>query len=327
MTREQQLIEWLDNQGLYRPDSLLLISGDASFRRYFRFETPENEILIGVDAPVDTENNPGFVAIAEGLLRVNVPVPIVHAVNYEQGFMALSDGGDELLSQHLSSQTFVQRYNQSLECLLNIQACKVTQDYALPAFDSALLKSEFSLFTEWLLKVHLDYQTTPQQEAMLIAVYDSLEKIFFEQPQVFVHRDYHCRNILLKDDSPFIIDFQDAVTGPVTYDAVSLLRDCYVRWPQDAILDILAAWHREHFSEYSWEQFKRWFDLTGIQRHIKAAGIFARLNHRDGKSGYLNDIPNTLQYIVEVARDYPELMNFSTFVEKTVLPMVEAKLL
>lgn len=320
MERQQSLITWLTSLQIYQNNSLELISGDASFRRYYRFTNTDGETCIAVDAPVDTEKNQEFVAIAKGFAKVGIKAPIVYAVDYQHGFMVLSDGGDVLLSERLSITSAPQQYKQSLDTLILIQSVLDYNDYVLPNYDQGLLDNEFSLFTEWLLDVHLAMDLTSQQQTMLAEIHLLLSQNFVDQPQVCVHRDYHSRNIMLTAaDKPFIIDFQDAVLGPCTYDAVSLLRDCYVRWPDELVSNCLQDWHQAHYPQYPWLTFKRWFDLTGIQRHIKAAGIFARLNHRDGKSSYLSDIPNTLQYIVDVAAEYPETCVLSVFVKNEVL--------
>jgi hypothetical protein len=175
-----------------------------------------------------------------------------------------------------------------------------------------------------LLKVHLDLQLSDSEQATIKSTLDYLRTAFFAQPQVGVHRDYHSRNLmLLADDEIGIIDFQDAVIGPITYDAVSLLRDCYQTWPSALVYIWLKEWHTEYYSQYSWADFKYWFDLTGMQRHIKASGIFARLCHRDGKVAYLQDIPRTLQYLCDVGSQYEQCKQFAELVQHKIKPAAE----
>jgi len=187
---------------------------------------------------------------------------------------------------------------------------------------------EMELFREWLLGTHLGLSLDAAQSALLDAAFAGLADSALAQPRVCVHRDYHSRNLMVTQrNNPGILDFQDAVMGPVTYDLVSLLRDCYIQWPRARVEDWALGYHELalqcgilHAEHESPEQFLRWFDLMGVQRHLKAAGIFARLNHRDGKPGYLLDIPRTLGYVTEVASGYPELAGFGSFVEQQVLP-------
>ena len=198
---------------------------------------------------------------------------------------------------------------------------------ALPHYVRTLLLSEMELFREWLLGRHLDIAQHDGQAATIDAAFEQLADNALQQPQVCVHRDYHSRNLMLTErNNPGILDFQDAVIGPVTYDLVSLLRDCYIAWPRARVEDWALGYQQlalqsgilreEHEDPV---RFLRWFDLMGMQRHLKAAGIFARLNHRDGKPGYLGDIPRTLGYVVEVAQRYDELAAFGEFVETNVL--------
>jgi aminoglycoside/choline kinase family phosphotransferase len=299
------------------------VSGDASFRRYYRFNV-DSRSYIAVDAPPETENTESFVNIAQAYHDAGVRVPNILGVNVNQGFMYLEDFGNTLLGSVLDNSNYPYYYAKALKQLVEIHSVSDIEGELLPSFDNELLNREYGLFTDWLLSTHLGMVLTDQEDAMLKNTFHVLSKNFVEQPQGGVHRDYHSRNIMVLDNEALgIIDFQDAVVGPITYDAVSLLRDCYVRWPEDGIYDVLKAWHNEYFTTYEWDTFKRWFDLTGIQRHIKASGIFARLNHRDNKSLYLEDIPRTLNYIVDVGKQYDELSSFTHFVEQKVLPTLK----
>jgi aminoglycoside/choline kinase family phosphotransferase len=215
---------------------------------------------------------------------------------------------------------------------VRIQARGQQHAQRLPPYDERLLRFEISLFTDWLLGRHLSLTLTPGESAMLASAFDALVDNALAQPQVFVHRDYHSRNLMVcPDANPGILDFQDAVHGPLTYDLVSLLRDCYVAWPQPDVLrwalEFRAAAQAAGVPVGADDaQFLRWFDLMGIQRHLKASGIFARLWHRDGKPGYLPDVPRTLGYIVGACGNQREFAPLGEFVAERVLPAVTASL-
>ena len=318
-SRVTQLINWLNEATPYEVEQLELVSGDASFRRYYRFQKSEQS-YIAVDAPPETENNEAFLRNAELYQKANVRVPSILHFDSALGFMCLEDFGDLLLSHVLTDDNYQSYYSKALNCLRGIQSISETKDHSLPPYDDALLRRDFSLFTDWLIGTHLRLEVSESEVEMLEKVFHLLSSNFDEQPQVAVHRDFHSRNImLLEDDELGIIDFQDTAVGPLAYDIVSLLRDCYVRWPDDGVISVLKSYHQQYLGQHSWEQFKRWFDLTGIQRHIKAIGIFARLHHRDGKSIYLQDIPRTLSYIVDIGKQYHELTDFIRFLENRVI--------
>jgi aminoglycoside/choline kinase family phosphotransferase len=195
----------------------------------------------------------------------------------------------------------------------------------LPHYDEALLRREMALFHDWFLGTHLGLELSAGEQQLLEDTFTLLVASALEQPQVFVHRDYHSRNLMVAEHNPGILDFQDAVRGPVTYDLVSLLRDCYIAWPREQVEEWVQGYHDialDHgiIRAPKSAQFLRWFDLMGVQRHLKAIGIFARLNHRDGKPGYLDDIPRTLAYVEEVSARYPELEGFAEFVRTRVRP-------
>ena len=305
---------------------MLPVSGDASFRRYFRL-CYLNRSWIAVDAPADKEDNPKFINIAKAWYQQGVPVPKVIAQDYLQGFMLLEDFGSTLLweplhAEDVSPQQVNGLYQQALDQLLEIQALPRA---SLPAYDEPLLMQEMRLFTDWLceklLKISLDEAT----QKMFADCFQLLSQQALKQRQVTVHRDYHSRNLMvLEDNSLGVIDFQDAVFGPVTYDVVSLLRDCYVRWPEQKVQELMAYyWEKARpLGLYlkDWTCFQKDFDWMGMQRHLKAAGIFARLYLRDGKDGYLNDIPNTCQYILEVSAKYEELAELNAWLVKHLVP-------
>ena len=319
-SRQSQLLSWLNSVTPFQLSTLEQVSGDASFRRYFRFNVDGND-YIAVDAPPETENTRGFVELAKAYQASNVGVPEVLESDIELGFMCLEDFGDTLLGEIINDSNYQEYYGTALEQLIDIQVVQTLSGEPLPLYDDVLLAKEYTMFTHWLLGTHLNMTLSAQDNVMLQQAFDLLTLNFKEQPQVGVHRDYHSRNIMvLEGETLGIIDFQDAVIGPLTYDAISLTRDCYVRWPEQCVHSLLVEWYKKHFTEYAWGTFKRWFDLTGIQRHVKASGIFARLNYRDNKPIYLDDIPRTLGYIIDVGKEYAELGDFIGFVEHRVLP-------
>jgi aminoglycoside/choline kinase family phosphotransferase len=255
-----------------------------------------------------------------------VKVPDIYAYDLVQGFYCQQDFGDNLFSDELNLSTADNLYKKALDCLPSIQSCQSIDQKPLPIFDRAMVEREFLLFTDWLLNKYLALELTSEQRLMVQDSLDIISHQFLSQPTAGVHRDYHSRNLmLLVNNEVGVIDFQDAVIGPITYDAVSLLRDCYQAWPVEKVVQWLKAWHQTNFSEYDWAQLLVWFDFTGLQRHIKASGIFARLYLRDNKSVYLGDIPRTLQYIIDIAAKYPQLRPFSEFVASVVLPAVRSQ--
>ena len=322
-----QLNAWL-NQYFNVNVSPELISGDASFRRYFRVVV-NNLSYIVVDSPPNLIDISPFIQLADSYAKQGIAVPEVIASDKAQGLMLLSDLGDVQLLSVLNQDTLQGYYSQALVLLKDIAIVTHTQAGTLAEYDAEFVIRELTIFTEWLALHHLGLD--PQQVKIHTeAAFKLLVDNALEQPQVGMHRDYHSRNIMLQQNQLKVIDFQDAVIGPVTYDAVSLLRDCYIRWP-DSDVDALMQQHYEQClasnqidSEVSFSQYRRWFDLMGIQRHIKAAGIFARLNYRDNKPAYMADIPLTLEYIRDIAGRYTELQVLSNWIAEVIIPAVNA---
>lgn len=316
--RVQKLQQWLDKHYAVYENSFTPVSGDASFRRYFRFIAKntygEDRVsLIAVDAPPELENSQPFIDVAKLLLKNKLPVPKIYQSSIEQGYFVIEDFGDQLLLDALNKTSADYLYGLAISYLLKIQLIKPD---TLPLYDSALLQNEMHLFSDWYLEKHYGIVIDDDTRSMLKKTYSFLESNALEQPQVFVHRDYHSRNLMiLGADKVGIIDFQDAVTGPISYDLVSLLRDCYIDWPQTKI----NQWIGEYYSclpkryAFTEQQFRRWFDLMGVQRHLKAIGIFSRLKYRDGKDSYINDIPRTLNYVMQVGEQYDELKALHSF--------------
>jgi len=311
--RLEQLQQWLQQS---RPDltgTLTPASSDASFRRYFRLQTDSGSFIV-MDAPPEKENSQPFVEIATLLESEGLPVPHIFAHDLQQGFMLLSDLGNEAYLDKLNEESVKRLYGDAMEALQVMQIC--TPHEQLPVYDAELLQREMQLFNDWFLEKELNITLDQASQTQLQDSFSQLSKAALQQPRCFVHRDFHSRNLMFSlQHNPGIIDFQDAVSGPVTYDLVSLLKDCYIRWPRNQVIEWVKNFQKQWFHssgiEVPREQYLRWFDLMGMQRHLKAIGIFARLNHRDGKPGYLKDIPRTFGYILEVCEIYPELQSFA----------------
>ncbi|MGD2081623.1 MAG: phosphotransferase [Chromatiales bacterium] len=298
-------------------------SGDASFRRYLRVRLP-GRTYVAMDAPPHQEDSARYVDVARRLRAIGINVPEVYEADLDRGFLLLEDLGTALYLDRLDEASADRLYGDALAALMVIQACGPRDD--LPDYDASLLARELEIFREWLLGRHLGVELSRSEGRVLDEAFDLLIGNALEQPRVCVHRDYHSRNLLVTEPpTPGVLDFQDAVIGPVTYDPVSLLRDCYVRWPRERV----DTWATGYFDlavqsgvlrDEHEGSFPRWMDLMGVQRHLKAAGIFARLDVRDHKGGYLADIPRTLGYVQEVAANYPELAELRVLVERRVLP-------
>lgn len=286
-------------------------SADASFRRYFRV-TDGSETLIAMDAPPEREDCRPFIAVARDFAQAGLSVPEIHDADVARGFVLMSDLGRRLYLDALNPDSVERLYGDALGALATLQARAPVQ-YRPPAYDRTLLAAELQLFPQWYLGRHRRLELDERARLELTQAFDLLIEQALAQPVVCVHRDYHSRNLMvLAQGNPGILDFQDAVMGPITYDLVSLLRDCYIRWPQSQVETWALEFHRLASqcglsNEVDEQRFLRWFDWMGLQRHLKAVGIFARLFHRDGKTGYLGDIPRTLEYVRDVAGRYPEL--------------------
>jgi aminoglycoside/choline kinase family phosphotransferase len=318
-------------QGSLRP-----VSGDASFRRYFRGVTASGTWIL-VDAPPERENSQPFVQVAALLAAGGVAAPKVIATDLARGFMCLEDFGDTVLWTPLDTARrnasampgASTLYQSAFAELLLIQRCAA--ETLLP-YDDALLLREMRLFTEWFCGGLLQYTLSADEHALLEAVYAFLAEAARAQPQVFVHRDYHSRNLMYRAGMrPGVIDFQDAVRGAVTYDLVSLLKDCYIEWPRAQVnawvLDYAAQAQRAGIlPAVNTTAFLRDFDLMGAQRHLKVLGIFSRLWLRDGKRGYLRDIPLTMRYLVSVLPEHRELAAFARWLDANILPQLDAAL-
>ncbi len=327
--RKPLLERWLTEELTLPVSALEEASSDASFRGYWRVQLPEGSRIV-MDAPPDKESIREYCQIGEVLHRIGVHVPALYARDPEHGFVLMEDLGTEPFLQALNDRTADALYQSAIDALVTMQTGWPTEQ-ALPAYDRQRLSAEMDLFFDWLLGVHLQLTLSEAEQSAVEEAREALITSALSQPACFVHRDYHSRNLMVcAPENPGVIDFQDAVIGPYTYDLVSLLRDCYVRWPEARVRQWMAyywsassgtAWARTR----DFDTFVQEFDCMGVQRHLKAAGIFARLFHRDGKDGYLADIPQTLGYIADVAGRYPALQVFATLVESRVLPALRAR--
>ncbi len=314
--RSSQLNQWLEQLG-FREFRLSPASEDASFRQYLRLEADGRSQIV-MDAPPELEPCEQFVKVAKLLRGAGLSAPEISAQNLQQGFLLLTDfGGSDYLSQ-LHEETAAELYRDALAALLLMQTRIDAGE--LPAYDEALLTREMDLFHDWFLGRMLGLELSAEQQHAWQDCRRQLVDNALAQPQVFVHRDYHSRNLMkISRRNPGILDFQDAVRGPITYDLVSLLRDCYIAWPAARVealaLDYYQAARANGLLEADSAQFLRWFDLMGMQRHLKAVGIFSRLKIRDGKSRYLQDIPRTLEYLREVGAAHPSLAGLAGLIE------------
>lgn len=318
--RENALKEWLQGIIKNKEFSLIPLAGDASFRRYFRLQY-NGLTQIVMDAPPGKEDLEPFIRIARTLAKANVLTPEILAIDNQQGFLLLSDFGDQLLLDKLQTKTADDYYHDAIKALFKIQQCP-TKD--LPSFDTEFMIKEMSICSEWFFNAYLSLELEEDEFLLIKKTMTWIAEELIQQPRVFIHRDYHSRNLMLVKNESYsalgVIDFQDAMLGPFTYDLVSLLKDCYISWPRERVIE----WARYYYenntiaNQYKLSEFIRAFDICGIQRHLKVLGVFCRLYLRDSKSGYLKDLPLTLKYVLECSETYEELQPFYTFLQKRV---------
>ncbi|NVZ72282.1 aminoglycoside phosphotransferase family protein [Pseudomonas costantinii] len=317
--RLQQLQVWLDEQlpilfnaqgwGVVPPATLTAASSDASFRRYFRWEGGGQSFVV-MDAPPPQENCKPFVDIADLLAKSGINVPKIYAEDLPRGFLLLNDLGRKTYLDVIDEQNADQLFADAIDALLAFQ--QLPMDAPLPSYDVALLRRELELFPEWYVRRHLGIELDTQQQALWQRVSDHLIDSALAQPKVLVHRDYMPRNLMISEPNPGVLDFQDAVYGPVTYDITCLFKDAFLSWPQARVREWqLGYWQRAAQLgipvQADFEEFLRAGDLMGVQRHLKVIGIFARICHRDGKPRYLADVPRFFTYIEAVLANRPEL--------------------
>ena len=318
-TRENALHSWLKNVFSHDDFTLTPISGDASFRKYFRlFVNTENYIVM--DAPPEKEPLEPFLTVQTILKNAEICVPECFAKEIKQGFLLLSDFGDQLLLYSLTPDNTATSYEKSIQTMIQFQHISPAE-LSLPHFNQAHIHQELGLFQDWFLQNHLGLVLAEDELHLIQETFDFLSQKLVKQPQVFIHRDYHSRNIMrLTDNSLGLIDFQDAMIGPLTYDLVSLLKDCYIQWPQDKLTQWMNYYytHSPQAQQLSYLEFSQAFELCGLQRHLKVLGIFSRLSKRDKKPKFLNDLPLTLNYVLNCLQAQPKLARFYEFMQQRV---------
>jgi len=324
------ITDWLTSTLRLPVRALRSASSDASFRRYFRVFL-ERSTYIVMDAPADKEDVRPYLKVSGLLEGIGVHVPHVYESDVARGLLLLEDlGNTQYLARLNAGDDPEPLYRDALAALAQIQVRGLPASAELAPYGRGELMRELSLMPEWFLGRHLALALSAEEAQRLAATFEFLIREALAQPAVFVHRDYHARNLMLLDErNPGIIDFQDALRGPIGYDLVSLLKDCYIAWPRARVThwveryraQLLAAGGAAGADE---AQFLRWFDLIGVQRHVKVLGIFCRLWYRDGKGGYLPDLPRTLDYVRETCTLYPELHAFGHWLEARVVPQLPA---
>jgi N-acetylmuramate 1-kinase len=333
--RLASLRRWLAQLDGFDPQRVEVASADASFRRYFRVWRHDGSSCVAMDAPPDREDLAAYLRVSSLLEQCRVHVPHVRAADTAQGFAVLEDlGSTHMLTALERGADPGPLYENALDTLAQLQLAGEAASRQLPPYDRATLLREMQLLPDWYCRMHLQFEPDAAESALLSRTFEWLAAEALAQPQVFVHRDYHSRNLMITPQrSPGVIDFQDALRGPVGYDPASILKDCYVEWPRERVESWVAQFrsrllsggaHGSGLAGESDAQFLRWFDLIGLQRHLKVLGIFARLFWRDGKTGYLADLPRTLAYVRATVRLYPELAEFAGFVESRLAPGLES---
>lgn len=317
--RLQHLKVWLDEQlatlfaeqgwGVVPPATLTAASSDASFRRYFRWEGGDKSFIV-MDAPPPQENCKPFVDIAFLLAKSGINVPKIYAEDLERGFLLLNDLGNKTYLDVIESENADDLFKDALQALLAFQQLPMVAP--LPSYDVALLRRELELFPEWYVKRELGIELDAAQQVLWQQVSELLIDSALAQPKVLVHRDYMPRNLMLSEPNPGVLDFQDAVYGPVTYDVTCLFKDAFLSWPDERVHGWLESYWQQAGAlgipvQPNFEDFLRASDLMGVQRHLKVIGIFARICHRDGKPRYLGDVPRFFAYIDAVIARRPEL--------------------
>ncbi len=326
--RLDALRQWLFECFSGRSFELAPASADASFRRYFRIFEGTNT-WIAMDAPPPQEDVRPFVKIAQALQAAGLNVPLIHAQDTARGFLLLSDlGSTHYLAALNAGVAASSLYPAAAAALLKMQTSSNLL-VGLQRYDAEVFAREVALFPEWFVARHLQLPLNEALGELLKRVLHRVDLAVGQQPYVFVHRDYHCRNLMVCGEAtPGILDFQDAIEGPLTYDLVSLYKDCYWRWPRSQVTAWVEDYRRRAaatgLAVSDTASFLHSFDLMGLQRHLKVLGIFARLWYRDGKKNYLNDLPMVLDYVLEVARLYPELSDLDRYLTDHVLPGFEA---
>ena len=313
MVRKGKIEAWLAGLHPGRTFDLTPASADASFRRYFRASFDDGTTRVVMDAPPEREDCRPWLHVQGLFHAAGAHVPEVLASDLEQGFLLLSDLGSTTYLAAFDADNTPRLYRDAVDALVRIQ--RASRPRRLPPYDRALLRRELDLFPDWYVAKHLKIELADAQRRVLAATFEKILAVNLAEPQVYVHRDYHSRNLMVTNDNPGVIDFQDAVYGPISYDLVSLFKDAYVEWPEDLVLDWLVRyWEKARAAglpvHADFADFYRDYEWMGVQRHIKVLGIFARLCHRDGKDGYLKDMPLVAKYLRAACERYRDLGPF-----------------
>ncbi|MFA6301648.1 MAG: phosphotransferase [Legionella sp.] len=315
--RENALNQWLVTLLPDKAYELNSLCSDASFRRYFRLQYDGLSRVV-MDAPPAKESLEPFIQVAQTLSQFGVPTPEILAQDQQQGFLLLGDFGDQLLLHSLTKDNADLYYKKAITTLLKIQTCSTA---GLAAFDHAFMLKEMNLCNEWFFEAYLNLNLNINEQELVQNTMQWIAAELAQQAQVFIHRDYHSRNLMLIENNALgVIDFQDAMRGPITYDLVSLLKDCYISWPRAKVLAWIEFFYNNNplAQTQSLSEFIRAFDLCGIQRHLKVLGVFGRLKLRDNKNGYIKDLPLTLKYVLDCAESYTELRPLFELIQKRV---------
>ena len=302
----------------FKSYAIEVASADASFRRYFRLSLKEQTVIL-MDASLEKSSLEPFIDVTKRLLSVGVHVPQILASNVEAGFLILEDLGSLSFLDGIVPTNYLSMYSLALEEILKMQQAEAS---GLPLYDKAFLEFEMGLMQEWFLEQYVDMELSIDAREVISKSLESISAEVLKQPQgYFVHRDFHSRNIMVREDGVLgVIDYQDAMRGSVTYDLVSLLRDLYIELPQEMVVQLVLAFRDIVAPDVDNKTFMRWFDFMGLQRHLKVLGIFSRLYLRDGKEGYLKDLPLTLKYTLDVSSQYPETRALYELLSKVTLP-------
>ena len=309
----KKIKEWLATTP-YKEYEISIASADASFRKYYRLKKEDKSFLL-MDSSLEKESLTPFLDVTQRLLNAAVQVPQIYEQNLSLGYLVIEDFGDTHLLSQLNAANFSILYKKAIDEIIKMQDADAS---GLPLYDKAFLHFEMDLMQEWYLEKKLGLTLTQTEKRVLADSLNSISNAVLKQPQgIFVHRDYHSRNIMLTSDNRLgIIDYQDAMSGAVSYDLVSLLKDCYIAFEREEIEKLALYFRDKKVLRVSDAEFLRWFDFMGLQRHIKVIGIFSRLHLRDGKDGYLKDIPLTLRYVIDTAKRYEETQTLALFLEE-----------
>lgn len=325
--RYNALLNWL-SEHVTPITNISPLAGDASFRRYYRVVNGCTT-FIAMDSPPHLENPIPFISIGSTFAKLGLNVPTIHAADQTKGFLLISDLGEQLYLNALNPASADMLYKLALNELNIIQACTTIPGWQLPLFDAEFMLTEMRLCQQWFLERHLELTIDSTLQQLLDNTFNLLIQSALNQPQCCVHRDYHSRNLMLLPQNRIgVLDFQDAAWGPITYDAISLLRDCYIAWPIEQVKTWAFYFYQLRYDvgilkHHSPEEFMRWFDYMGLQRHLKCLFIFARKYHRDGTEDYLADLPRTLNYVTSISALYPELAHFHDWFANSVTPRLE----